>query len=110
MTRFDNLVDLAQWRAADAPERQAFTYLADGEADKQHLTFAQLDTKARAIAAQLQARNLAGERALLLYPPGLEFNAAFLGCLYAGVTAVPTYPPALTGKQSGRSLPRLLSI
>ena len=34
-----------------------------------------------------------GERALLLYPPGLSFIAAFFGCLYAGVVAVPTYPP-----------------
>ena len=34
-----------------------------------------------------------GERALLLYPSGLDFVAAFFGCLYAGVTAVPAYPP-----------------
>jgi acyl-CoA synthetase (AMP-forming)/AMP-acid ligase II/acyl carrier protein len=38
---------------------------------------------------------MAGERALLLHPPGLEFVAAFFGCLYAGVVAVPAYPPRL---------------
>jgi len=35
-----------------------------------------------------------GDRALLLYPPGLDFIDAFFGCLYAGVVAVPCYPPA----------------
>ena len=40
----------------------------------------------------------AGERALLLYPPGLEFIAAFFGCLYAGVVAVPAYLPGSTGR------------
>ena len=47
----------------------------------------------RAIAASLQAMEMGGERALLLYPSGLDFVAAFFGCLYAGVTAVPAYPP-----------------
>jgi acyl-CoA synthetase (AMP-forming)/AMP-acid ligase II len=41
----------------------------------------------------LQSRGLAGERALLLFPPGLDYITAFFGCLYAGVVAVPTYPP-----------------
>ena len=36
---------------------------------------------------------MTGERALLLYPPGLEFIVAWFGCLYAGVVAVPAYPP-----------------
>ena len=57
------------------------------------LTRGELDRRARALAARLQARGLAGRRALLLYPPGLEFIAAFFGCLYAGVVAVPAYPP-----------------
>jgi acyl-CoA synthetase (AMP-forming)/AMP-acid ligase II len=49
-----------------------------------------------------------GERALLLYPPGLDFIPAFFGCLYAGVVAVPAYPPQPS--QASRTLPRLLSI
>jgi 8-amino-7-oxononanoate synthase/acyl carrier protein len=36
---------------------------------------------------------MTGERALLLYPPGLDFVTGFFGCLIAGVTAVPAYPP-----------------
>jgi acyl-CoA synthetase (AMP-forming)/AMP-acid ligase II len=32
-------------------------------------------------------------RILLVYPPTLDFIVAFLGCLKAGMIAVPTYPP-----------------
>ena len=59
----------------------------------------------RAIAAWLESHNLGGERALLLYPPGLEFITAFFGCLYAGVVAVPVYPP-----RRNRSLERIQAI
>ena len=41
----------------------------------------------------LQERLSPGERVLLLYPPGLDYVAAFLGCLYARVIAVPTPLP-----------------
>ncbi len=67
--------------------------------------FADLDRKARAIAFDLQALGMAGERALLLYPPGLDFLAAFFGCLYANVVAVPAHLP-----RSDRALPRLRGI
>ena len=67
--------------------------------------YADLDRKARAIAADLQAELNLGDRALLLYPPGLDFLAAFFGCMYAGVVAVPAYLP-----RSDRALPRLRGI
>ena len=54
---------------------------------------AQLNQRAQAIAAYLQSFCEPGDRALLLYPSGLEFIAAFFACLYAGVVAVPVYPP-----------------
>jgi acyl carrier protein len=58
--------------------------------------YGELDQQARAVATRLQISGVAdGERALLFYPPGLEYLAAFLGCLYAGVIAVPAYPPRL---------------
>jgi acyl transferase domain-containing protein/acyl-CoA synthetase (AMP-forming)/AMP-acid ligase II/acyl carrier protein len=87
------LVALLRRRADGEPDRIAYLFLADGEAEAARFTYAQLDQRARAIAARLQADGRAGERALLLYPPGLEFLAAFFGCLYAGVIAVPSYPP-----------------
>lgn len=89
------LVDLLRHRAECQPSDRAFIYLLDGETQEVHVDYRQLDRQARAIAATLQAEGLAGQRALLLYPPGLEFIAAFFGCLYAGVVAVPAYPPRL---------------
>jgi acyl-CoA synthetase (AMP-forming)/AMP-acid ligase II/acyl carrier protein len=101
----DSLVAVLRRRAAADPDRRLFTFLADGEREDELLTAAELDTRARAIGAALQQAGLQGQRALLLYPPGLEFVAAFLGCLYGGVAAVPAYPP-----RSNRNLPRLLAI
>src|SRR5262249_21594529 len=68
-------------------------------------TYEELDRQARAIGAWLQSRGITGERALLLYPPGLEYIVAFFGCLYAGVVAVPAYPP-----RRNRSTSRLQAI
>ena len=82
-----------------------FTYLVDGENEQVHLTYRELDRQARAIGAWLESRHLVGQRALLLYPAGLEFIAAFFGCLYAGVIAVPVYPP-----RRNRSLNRIQAI
>ncbi len=87
------LVELLQHRALHQGNDPGFQYLTDGERVLQQWTYADVDRKARAIAASLQAMDMEGERALLLYPSGLDFVAAFFGCLYAGVTAVPAYPP-----------------
>ena len=85
----DHCRNLARRRAQDL----AFTWLRDGEAEEASLTFAELDSEARKIAVELEDRELRGERALLMYSPGLEFISAFLGCLYAGVVAVPMKTP-----------------
>ncbi|MBW4696834.1 MAG: fatty acyl-AMP ligase [Aphanocapsa lilacina HA4352-LM1] len=87
------LVAMLQRRAVQQPERLAFTFLADGETQQSNLTYGELDRRARAIAAHLQTFAAAGERAVLLYPTGLDYVAAFYGCLYAGVIAAPAYPP-----------------
>jgi acyl-CoA synthetase (AMP-forming)/AMP-acid ligase II len=99
------LVDILRDRALHQPEQNAFTFLLDGETEEVSLTYRELDLQARAIATRLQELVASGERALLLYPPGLEFVAAFLGCLYAGVVAVPAYPP-----RRNQSLSRLQAI
>lgn len=100
-----NLVDLLQHRAAHTGRERGYTYIVDGETTRRHLTYEKLDERARAIAATLQSLGLEGERALLLYPTGLDFIAAFFGCLYAGVIAVPAYPP-----RRNRNLKRIQAI
>ena len=102
------LVELARMRASLQPDRKVYTLLIDGEEEGPCLTFAQLDQQARSIAAMLQQHKGQGERALLLYPQGLEFIASFLGCLYAGVIAIPAPPPDPV--RIKRTLSRLQSI
>ena len=98
------LVELLRWRASHQSDQRAYTFLTKGE-EELSLTYAELDRQARAIGAMLQRQGASGERVLLLYPAGLEYIAAFFGCLYAGVLAVPAYPP-----RSNRSLRRIESI
>ena len=102
------LIELLRWRALQQPEQRIYTYLVDGEIEGANLSFAALDRQAQAIGALLQSYRASGERALLLYPAGLEFIPAFFGCLYAGVIAVPLPPPNMAQPQ--RTLPRLRTI
>ncbi|MFM8802361.1 MAG: AMP-binding protein, partial [Planctomycetia bacterium] len=87
------IVDLLRQRAAYRPHDRAFTFLVDGENEELNITYAELDRKARAVGAWLASEGMAGKRVLLLYPSGLDFIAAFMGCLYGGAIAVPAYPP-----------------
>ena len=87
------LYEILRWRAIHQPDQLAYAFLTDGETDATHLTYAALDRRAQAIAARIQDQGGSGERVLLLFPPGLEYIAAFFGCLYAGAVAVPAYPP-----------------
>jgi acyl-CoA synthetase (AMP-forming)/AMP-acid ligase II len=102
---FSTLVDALGKRARHQPDKKAYTFLKDGEIETDTLNYQELERLARAIAAQLQSFNASGQRALLLYQPGLEFIAAFFGCLYAGVIAVPVYPP-----RANQLMSRLLAI
>jgi 8-amino-7-oxononanoate synthase len=86
------LVDSLRYWTEQTPESTAF-YFSDGEAEEIRLSYEALDRRARAIGSHLVANGLRGERILLLYPPGLDFVSGFMGCLYAGATAIPAYPP-----------------
>ncbi|MFI6377778.1 AMP-binding protein, partial [Streptomyces sp. NPDC050546] len=99
-----DLVETLRARAAATPEATAYILLEEDGAERR-LTYRELDTRARATAAALQAQGSEGGRALLLYPPGEEYIVGFFGCLYAGTAAVPVYPPS--GK---RGLDRLMNI
>lgn len=105
MTEPATFVELLQRRAEQHPSGHAYTFLLDGEGDARSMTYGELDLHARALAAWLTPYARVGDRALILVPPGIEFIAAFFGCLYAGLMAVPVPLP-----QRKRGLPRVLSI
>jgi amino acid adenylation domain-containing protein len=103
---WDSLVELLRHRAEEDRDAELFGFLPDGDDGAAvTMTRGKLDSRARALAVRLQHAGAAGGRALLLYPPGLEFIAAFFGCLYAGVVAVPAHLPRLN-----RPMTRLRSI
>ncbi|HZI06968.1 MAG TPA: AMP-binding protein, partial [Archangium sp.] len=102
------LLDLLTQRACETPDQRLYTFLDDSGAEEASLTFAGLEQRARRIAAALQQVAAPGERVMLLYPPGLDYVTGFFGCLYAGLIAVPAYPP--DPARLGRTLPRLQAI
>jgi acyl-CoA synthetase (AMP-forming)/AMP-acid ligase II len=99
------LVDILQTRAMEQPHQTIYNFLVDGEHESVSLTYGQLEQKAKAIATQLQSVCAPQDRVLLLFPAGLEYITAFFGCLYAGVIAIPAYPP-----RPNRSLNRIHNI
>ena len=101
------LVQSLQQRAAQTPDQVALRFLAESAEHSVVLSYRDLDQRARTIAAALQANAGLGERAVLLFPSGPDYVAAFFGCLYAGVIAVPAYPPESTRRHHQE---RLLSI
>ena len=99
-----DLIELLESRAASDADRPSHTFLRDGETDAVTATFSQVRGRALAIAASLQAEGAVDERALLVYPTGLDYVDAFFGCMHAAVVAVPAYPtdaerlPAAAGR------------
>ena len=102
-----SLVQALMQRAVQSPDKIALRFLADAPGEQAVLTYQALDQRARAIATALQARATFGDRAVLLFPSGPDYVAAFFGCLYAGIIAVPAYPPE-SARQHHQE--RLLSI
>ncbi|CAH9058399.1 D-alanine--D-alanyl carrier protein ligase [Pseudoalteromonas holothuriae] len=96
-----SLVYLAKTRGNDV----AYQYFFDDDQPSKTLTYFQLDKNARLIASHLKVHFRKGDRALLLYNSGFEFVEAFFACLYAGVVAVPAYPP-----KKNQNIDRLRSI
>jgi acyl transferase domain-containing protein/acyl-CoA synthetase (AMP-forming)/AMP-acid ligase II/acyl carrier protein len=101
----DTLNTLLASAAERKPQQTAFLFLRDGENDVQSITYGELHQRACGIAAALRSRRIGSARALLLYPPGVDFLSAMFGALYAGVVAVPAHPPG-----PDRSLGRLEAI
>lgn len=83
------LVDLLRQQADRYQDRTAFLFCPDGAAEQDRISYRELDSRAKAIAATLQQHDGAGKRVLVLCRPGLDSIAGIFGCLYAGAVAVP---------------------
>ena len=92
---FTSFVDVIQSHVLERPEKSAFVFLGDGVNETGNCTFRELDLQSKTIAAKLQKINLEGGSALLLFPPGLDFITAFIGCLYGKIPVVPVQLPSL---------------
>ncbi len=92
-TEFSSLVEVLRHRAAEQPNDPAYIFLPDRGAERLSLSFAELYAEARLVAANLAERGQKGDRAILLFSPGLDFIVAFFACLLAGVIAVPLMVP-----------------
>ncbi len=96
-----SLVDLLGHRAAEQPQDRACAFLSERGGEEAVLTFGELDRRARALSSRLGGQ--AGNRALLLFQPGLDFIVAFFGCLLAGVIAVPLMVPRRASSRDASS-------
>lgn len=107
---YATVIDILRARAQRRADELLYRFLSTGDVDGpvEEWSYGRLDHAARSIAAALQDAGIRGGRALLLFPPSLEFGAALMGCLYAGTAAVPTYPP--DPGRLDRTLPRLRAI
>ncbi|MBX6766895.1 MAG: AMP-binding protein, partial [Actinomadura rubrobrunea] len=90
-------------------DRRGFTFVAEEPGPGRRyrpvdLGFAELERRARALACLLEERGLRDAPVLLLYPEGLEFPTAFLGCLFARAVAVPAPLPELDAGRADRTL------
>ncbi|WP_449105294.1 AMP-binding protein [Pseudomonas mohnii] len=102
MQKFRMMTDCLDSHSERYPEKPAYIFLSEKLLAEKALTFAQLRIEARQFAGRLLETTQRGDRALLIFPAGLDFIIAFFGCLYAGVVAVPICPP--NKKRSQRTL------
>jgi acyl-CoA synthetase (AMP-forming)/AMP-acid ligase II len=107
-----SIVEVLGWRAREERDAQAFVQLSSAGEPEHACSCGELHARALAIAARLSSAGPRGSRALLLYPSGVEFVAAFFGCLYAGWVAVPvalpragaTEPLIVLGRDAGATV------
>jgi acyl-CoA synthetase (AMP-forming)/AMP-acid ligase II len=87
----NTLIDILDRFAETHPERLSYAFIEE-DGTSQSRTFAELRDRVQAVAATLQPQIGRGERALLMYQPGLDFIEAMLACFALGVVAVPVQP------------------
>ncbi|MFD4764371.1 AMP-binding protein [Streptomyces sp. NPDC058439] len=87
------LPDALRLRSEKQPDETAYIFLHNGEEPSDALTYRELHNAVGQRAAAFLAAGLAGGSAVLLYPSGLEFVRALLGCMYGRVAGAPVQVP-----------------
>jgi len=90
------------------PDNLSFIFLPNGEEEGDKLTFGELVVKIKSLAAELQDKYSQGDRAILIFTPGLEFIVGYMACLFSGILPVPVFPPHKTRLQ--QQIPVVLNI
>lgn len=94
------LISLIERNIANVADAVAYRYLDyghDGNGHTTELTWMQLGTRLRAIAAHVQSSADRGDRVAILAPQGLDYVAGFFAAIKAGTIAVPLFAPELPG-------------
>jgi acyl-CoA synthetase (AMP-forming)/AMP-acid ligase II len=88
-------VDRLREKSGRQAEEPLFSWIGEAGGETGHLTSDSLLKTAGAIGEffRKECRMETGDRAILAYPPGLDFINAFIGCLAAGIVPVPVSPP-----------------
>nr|MBA3468398.1 AMP-binding protein [Herpetosiphonaceae bacterium] len=103
-----SLAELLHQRADSDSSSGDYIFLNPDSGKNDRVNYQELDRRAGAIAQRLGETCAPGDRVLIVCPPGLDYIAAFFGCLYAQTIAVPAY--SLTASRIERTLPRLAAI
>ncbi|BBY08063.1 thioester reductase domain-containing protein [Mycobacterium noviomagense] len=99
----ETLIDYLRTWEERRPDQILYRFVdADGR-EIEHYTYQSFAERTRELAAYLfaEAGLRPGDRALLVYPPGLEMVAAFIACARIGVIAVPVSPPLPMAFEAG---------
>jgi len=105
---FRTIADLLRYRSSKSPDEVGYIFLEFLTNDRivEHaITYGELDARSLRLGSSLRNSLARGERAVMLYPPGIDYIVAFFACQYAGIVAVPSYPPF-----SQRTLAQFVSI
>ena len=105
---YDSLVDVFNQSVDSFPDKTSFVFLILTLVMKLLFSNSQLYSRVLSIVCELRHKTSPGDRVLLLFPNGIDFVCAIPACMYAGVVAVPAYPPHKT--RLNKNLKRLERI
>jgi thioester reductase-like protein len=99
----ETIIDRLQMWEERRPDQTLYRFVDAEGRELEHYTYEEFAERTRQLAAYLstEAGLNKGDRALLVYPPGLEMVTAFFACARIGVIAVPVSPPLPMAFEAG---------